>query len=352
MTERNRKWTVAILATCLSVFYLKISAAQAVVLKTRHKFVPARHLKAQKPAAVDSDQEAETQEPAPGRARQGMSLSPEGLARQISARSAIILDAKTMNVLFAQDPDEARQPASTIKVLTGLIAIDSLRDGEPVPVSPRAAQMPASKVYLRAGKTYPADDLVNAVLLASANDASVALAEKVAGSEPLFAKLMTAKAANLGASNTVCKTANGLTAPGQHSTARDLAMIFNRAMENRDFADKMARQKIQTRDGRFVYSHNKALWRVEGTQGGKTGYTVAARKTYVGKFKREEGEIVVAMMGSERMWIDLARLVEYGFAKKRILASATAQADIPFGLAARFPEATPSRLEALSLSLN
>lgn len=238
------------------------------------------------------------------------------LQRKISAKSAIVMDAASGEVVYARSPDMPWQPASTIKILTGLISIDSLSGREMVKVSKNAARMPRSKVYLSPGKKYPASDLINQVLLASANDASVALAEQIAGSEEVFAKLMTAKARSLGASNTICKTSSGLTQRGQQSTARDLALIFNRAMENEQFADMMAKRQIKNKNGSMVYSHNKALWRIDGTIGGKTGYTNAARQTYVGKFKRGETELVVAFLGSETMWDDAKRLVEYGFAKK------------------------------------
>ena len=113
-------------------------------------------------------------------------LSEEELRRRLSSRSVILMDGMTGQVIYEQLPDLPAQPASTIKVLTGLIAIQSLRDGDLVPVSRRAANMPRSKVYLQRSKSYQADDLINAVLLSSANDASVALAEKIAGSEKVF----------------------------------------------------------------------------------------------------------------------------------------------------------------------
>lgn len=244
------------------------------------------------------------------------------LSQHISARSAMIMDAVSGEAIYAQAPDSPAQPASTIKVLTGVISLDALRKNELVEVSPRAAMMPKSKVYLNAGKKYPANDLINAVLLASANDASVALAEKIGGSEEVFARLMTAKARSFGATNTVCKTANGLTASGQYTTAHDLAKIFNNAMRNNEFASKMAVTEVENTDGKIIRSHNRALWQVDGAEGGKTGYTEVARKTYVGKFKRDNDEIVVALMGSDNLWGDVKKLVEYGFIKKRELKMA------------------------------
>ncbi|MDD5759159.1 MAG: serine hydrolase [Desulfobulbaceae bacterium] len=239
------------------------------------------------------------------------------LSRRITARSAMVMDARSGEEIYAQAANSPAQPASTIKVLTGVISLNSLRKNELVPVSQHAARMPKSKIYLSVGRKYPADDLINAVLLASANDASVALAEKIGGSEEGFARLMTAKARSFGATNTVCKTANGLTASGQYTTAHDLAKIFNHAMQNDEFASKMAVTEVENTDGKIIKSHNRALWQVDGAEGGKTGYTDAARKTYVGKFKRNNDEIIVSLMGSENMWGDLKKLVEYGFSKKQ-----------------------------------
>lgn len=238
---------------------------------------------------------------------------------QITSKSVIILDARSGEPIFAKAADNPRQPASTIKVLTGLIAIKRLEENERVGVSSHAEAMPRSKVYLNSGQSYKANDLINAVLLESANDASVALAEKIAGSEPAFANLMTLHARLWGAENTICRTASGLTADGQQTTARDLAQIFRHAMQDRDFAERMRMTKTVTSDGKLLKNHNKALWQMDGAMGGKTGYTSSARQTYVGQFKRGDDVLVVAIMGSSTMWSDIRRLVDYGFQKKEQL---------------------------------
>lgn len=253
-------------------------------------------------------------------AHYALSSATKTIDKQLSARSAIIIDAQSEETLFARNPDTPRQPASTIKVLTAMIALKSLDGEDSVPISKKAARQPSSKIYLDQRKKYLVDDLINAVLLASANDASVALAEKIAGSEKSFAKMMTLRAKLWGAPKTVCKTATGLTARGQTSTSRDLATIFKHAMEDKEFADRMKRTKAKTTEGKLLRNHNKALWRVEGAEGGKTGYTNAARQTYVGKFKRGKDEIIIAIMGSERMWSDVKQLVEFGFSKKQVIA--------------------------------
>ncbi|MCL1981169.1 MAG: serine hydrolase [Proteobacteria bacterium] len=241
----------------------------------------------------------------------------QGFEKQISARSAIIMDANTGGELFAKYPDNPRQPASTIKIVTAMIALKSLKDNDVVEVSSHAASMPSSKVFLETSKQYQVNDLINAVLLASANDASVALAEKVSGSEENFANLMTLSARLWGARNTVCRTASGLTALGQQSTSRDLATLFRYAMQHDEFARRMREKTITTSYGKVLRNHNKALWRVDGALGGKTGYTVAARQTYVGQFSRDNQTIVVALMGSETIWADVGKLVEYGFKKQK-----------------------------------
>jgi len=282
--------------SCLGVFATPAVARgvkhRPVLLNTRHKFAPSA------PSARPERQDVRTDAQMRGR---------------LSSRSAILMDAKTGEVIYQHSPDLPGQPASTIKVVTGLIAIQALNDPEMIPVSRHAASMPRSKVYLKPGKTYRANDLINAVLLSSANDASVALAEKIAGSESLFARLMTKKAKAWGATNTVCKTASGLTARGQHTTARDLAVLFNRAMQNDEFARRVKQNTVRTDFGQVLKNHNRALWQITGAEGGKTGFTNAARQTYVGKFKRGNDELVLAIMGSVTMWKDIKNLVGYGF---------------------------------------
>ncbi len=246
----------------------------------------------------------------------------KSIRKKISSKSAIIIDAETSGILFSILPDKQRQPASTIKILTGMIAIKSLKNTELISVSKKASQMPRSKVYLDTRKKYKANDLINAVLLASANDASVAIAEKIAGSEKEFAEMMTLRAKIWGAKNTICKTATGLTKHGQKSTARDLALIFRHAMLDKEFVKRMNRSKIRTSYGKTLRNHNRALKSVKGAIAGKTGYTDVARQTYVGQFSRAGESIIVAIMGSETMWQDIKQLVDYGFQRKHNLQAA------------------------------
>ncbi|ADH86370.1 D-alanyl-D-alanine carboxypeptidase family protein [Desulfurivibrio alkaliphilus] len=255
--------------------------------------------------------------PPGGGGRAGLNRDAALLEQRITARSAVVVDPTTGRLLFALNPDQPRQPASTIKIVTALIAMQSLRDQELVSTSARAARMPRSKIYLQAGRSYRAGDLINATLLSSANDASVALAERIAGSEAAFARLMTSKARAMGATNTVIHNSNGLTARGQQSTARDLAIILHRSMQNPEFARRLGTTSASTNFGQTLRTNNRALWQINGAEGGKTGFTRAARQTYVGKFKRGNQELIVALMGSDTMWEDVGQLVEYGFRQLR-----------------------------------
>ena len=302
------------------------------ILTTGHKFTPAKKsfstvrqqiISSYEPAADNTPVLLNRSDKTKRRPVYVAKFSDNSFRKKLSARSAIIIDAKTGKEIYSHNPDVPRQPASTIKVLTGLIAMDYLKNNSLIPVSSWAASMPRSKIYLDKNKSYYANDLINAVLLASANDASVALAEKIAGSESGFAKMMTMKANELGASKTICKTASGLTAKGQQTTARDLATIFRKAMQNQEFNDRIKRLKTKTSYGKTLRSHNKAMWQISGSMGGKTGYTWAAKQTYVGKFSRDGEEILVAILSSRNMWKDIARLVDYGFSKQRQLQLAS-----------------------------
>jgi D-alanyl-D-alanine carboxypeptidase (penicillin-binding protein 5/6) len=318
------------------------TAKKADTRNTTHRPPPTKTIKAAKTAKTAKPQVAggkkpsksshritRKQKPSPSKASRNASRavppsampmaqsSTADIGKQISARSAMVMDADNGETIFAKMADNPRQPASTIKIITGLIALESLSSGDHIEVSQHAAAMPSSKIFLEPTKDYRADDLINAVLLASANDASVALAEKIAGSEEKFAHLMTLSARMWGAKNTICRTASGLTAVGQQSTARDLANLFRYAMQHDEFARRMREKSIRTSYGKSLRNHNKALWRIDGALGGKTGYTLAARQTYVGQFSRDGQTIVVAIMGSESMWTDLGKLVDYGFKKQK-----------------------------------
>jgi len=258
-------------------------------------------------------------------------FSPE---EDLTARAFLLMDANTGSVLFQKEPDLRLPPASTTKILTALVALESGRKlNDLLTVSKTATRVPASKIYLRPGQSISIEHLLYSVMLSSANDASMVLAEGIAGSVEAFAQLMNQKARELGASNTHFTNPHGLTAPDHYSTARDLALIFRYAMKNEIF-QQIVRTKISSvrslspAKGRprvrlvSVRNHNRLLWNFDGAIGGKTGYTHAAQKCFVGAVERNGVTLIVALLGSRDLWGDTKRLLEHGFAHYDLLKAA------------------------------
>jgi D-alanyl-D-alanine carboxypeptidase (penicillin-binding protein 5/6) len=234
-----------------------------------------------------------------------------------SAAAALIMDAPTGAILYEKNAHVPLPMASTTKVMTGLLGVERLRPHEIVQVSAYAASMSASKLYLKPGELMRADDLLQAILLKSANDASAALAEKISGSEAAFAKLMTRRARELGARNTHFENASGLPSDDHYSTAYDLAVILRYAMQRPDFAEimQMKTASVESMTGRAwtVRNHNRLLWTFPGALGGKTGWTRASRHCYVGMVEHSGKTLIVSVLASSRLWTDVSELLLYGF---------------------------------------
>jgi D-alanyl-D-alanine carboxypeptidase (penicillin-binding protein 5/6) len=253
----------------------------------------------------------------------------------LSARALLLMDAKTGKILYQKNADTPLPPASTTKVLTAILTLESQkRSNDRLIVSKAATRVPASKLYLKPGQTVSIEDLLYGVLLASANDASVVLAEGIGGSVERFAEIMTKKAHNLGATNTRFSNPHGLTAADHYSTARDLALIFRYAMKNPTFRQivhtkissvkSLSPGKKSTRARLIsVRNHNRLLWNYDGAIGGKTGYTFAAQKCYVGAVERNGVTLIVSLLGSRDLWGDTKRLLEYGFDNYQALNTLT-----------------------------
>ena len=222
------------------------------------------------------------------------------------------MDAATGKILFQKEPDLRLPPASTTKVMTAILALESGRKlSERLTVSKEATRVPASKLYLRPGQSMPIEELLYGIMLASANDASVVLAEGIGGSVERFTDLMTKKAHSLGATNTHFTNPHGLTAPDHYSTARDLATIFRYAMKIPLFREivqtkfssvnslAVVKKKVVPRRI-SVRNHNRLLWDFEGALGGKTGYTNAAQSCFVGAVQRNGATLIVAILGAHQ----------------------------------------------------
>lgn len=237
---------------------------------------------------------------------------------RITGKSAIIVDAHTGSVLWSENPDEELPPASTTKVMTAILALESGHLGDHVEASPEACMVAPSKVNLRPGQRLLLEDLVYAILLNSANDAAIAIAEHLASSEEAFGEKMTARAHVLGATRTHFVNPHGLTQDGHYSTARDLATMFRYALAVPKFREIIGTKSVvvgvENSTRRIaLHSHNRLLDSYRIPVIGKTGFTVAAKKCFVGAGRYADREIIVAVMGSRDLWGDTRRLLEFGF---------------------------------------
>lgn len=240
------------------------------------------------------------------------------------AQTWIVADLDTGQVLAGRDQNVTHPPASTIKVLLALVALDELDLNSTVVADEADTHVECNCVGVKAGHTYTARQLLDGLLLVSGNDAANTLAQMLGGQDAAVAK-MNAKAAALGAMNTHAATPSGLDGPGGSgwSTAHDLAVIFRTAMANPVFAHITAEPSAMFpgEDGEHpIVNQDELLQRYPGAVGGKTGYTNAARKTFVGAAARNGRRLVIAMMyglvkeGGPTYWDQAGSLFDWGFA--------------------------------------
>ena len=234
----------------------------------------------------------------------------------ISARAALLMDMKSGQKIYAKDIGRKILPASTTKVLTAILVLEKLDLDAYVAISPKAAAVLPSKIYAEVGDKYRVRDLLYAALLNSANDAAIALAEAVAGSEDKFVVLMNQRAAQIGAHTTLFANAHGLPDDNpQYSTAYDMAIILREAMKKPFFREAMESKfkKIVSQNGKIslLRSHNKCLFKGwKQNVYGKTGYTNAARACFVGYVTKGENMFIVAVFGCSERWDDIKAIVE------------------------------------------
>jgi D-alanyl-D-alanine carboxypeptidase (penicillin-binding protein 5/6) len=241
-----------------------------------------------------------------------------GEPANITARAAVIMDAESGTVLWERNPQLELPPASTTKVMTAILALESGNLGRSFPASAEACRVSPSKVNLQTGQRLSLEDLVYAILLNSANDASIVIAESLAGSVPAFADRMTARARQLGAFHTRFQNPHGLTADDHYSTAQDLATIFRHALTVPRFRAILGTKSVTVsveNSSRLIalHSHNRLLEGYRVPVIGKTGYTVPAKKCFVGAGVFDGRELIVAVLGSSDLWGDTKRLFEFGF---------------------------------------
>lgn len=251
---------------------------------------------------------------------------------KVRAKGLLLIDLGQGRVLHESNASARLAPASLTKVMTALIALE---EGDPhavVTISRHAALATGHRLRLRTGQRFPLRDLVDAMLVTSANDACRAVAEAIAGTEKAFVDRMNRYAEAMGLADTHFANACGFDAPGHYSTAQDLARLTTAALARPAFADavRLREGRLTTIDGRRTYrfhTTNHLMATFDGMVGVKTGFTRGAGRCLIARAVREHGDVLLVMLNAPRRWGDAAALLTRAF--DTLAASARNETDDP-----------------------
>lgn len=235
-----------------------------------------------------------------------------------SAASAIVIDAQHGTVLLSHQAEMERPMASTTKVMTALLALEECDLTELVTAGHNAFGVPGTSIYLSEGEILTMEDMLYGLMLASGNDAAVAIAEHIDGSVAVFCERMTARARELGCEHTVFLTPHGLPQDGHYTTAHDLALIAREAMKNETFRQIVSTTRAtipwEGREyDRILNNKNKLLTTYPGATGIKTGYTRAAGRCLVSSAQRDGMELICVVLNCADWFDESARLLDAAF---------------------------------------
>lgn len=236
----------------------------------------------------------------------------------LSAVSAVLIEAETGTVLYQKNAGERRAMASTTKIMTALLTIEAGDLDREFTVDPLAIRVEGTSMGLQEGDRVSRRDLLYGILLPSGNDAANAAAVSVSGSIPEFVKLMNSKAQELGLSDTHFVTPSGLDADGHYTTALDLARLTAYAMKEETFCEIVACRSAEVEFGnppykRTLYNSNKMLARYDGAIGVKTGFTDNARRCLVSAAERDGVTLIAVTLNAGDDWNDHTKMLDYGF---------------------------------------
>ncbi len=235
----------------------------------------------------------------------------------VSAEKWILVDGATGRVLSEQNADSRSLIASTTKIMTALVICEQCNVLDRMRVPKEAVGIEGSSMYLKEGEVLTLQDLLYGLMLSSGNDAAVALAIYCGGTVEGFAGLMNDRARSLGMTGTHFVNPNGLDAPDHYSTARDLGILAAYAMENPIFRKTVSTKTVRIGE-RTLQNHNKLLWRVEGADGVKTGYTQAAGRILVSSATRQGRRLIAVTINDRNDWEDHASMLEAGFGNYQV----------------------------------
>ena len=232
----------------------------------------------------------------------------------VSAQKAVMVDAQTGRVLFEKDANSRSLIASTTKIMTALIVCQQCNVLDRMKIPQEAVGIEGSSMYLQADEVLTIQDLLYGLMLHSGNDAAVALAIYCGGTMEGFVQLMNDKARQLGLTGTHFENPHGLDSPNHYSTARDLAVLASYAMKDPIFRQTVSTKAVRVGQ-RSLQNHNKLLWRVEGADGVKTGFTKAAGRILVSSATRDGRRLICVTINDGNDWVDHATLLESGFSR-------------------------------------
>lgn len=262
---------------------------------------------------------AETPKPAAAAAAPISSFSPT--APDLKVKGYVLLSADSGQVLAAKNPDEKLEPASLTKMMTLYVASGAIKAGKitldtPITISENAWRTGGSRMFVKLGTQVPVKDLLQGIIVASGNDACVALAEQIAGTEASFAELMNQTAKQLGMKNSHFLDSTGLPNADHYSSARDLATLARALIHDHPEHYDWYKQKWFTYNNIKQPNRNRLLWRDESVDGLKTGHTDGAGYCLVASAKRKDTRLIAAVLGSasesERA-NDTEALLNFGF---------------------------------------
>lgn len=242
----------------------------------------------------------------------------------VSAQTGIVMEAASGRVIWERRADEPMLIASTTKIMTALVVLEHCDMDEVVTVDPAWTGIEGSSMYLAPGQELTVRELLYGLMLASGNDAAVALACVTAGSVEAFADIMNEKAQALGCANTHFANANGLDDPEHYASARDMALITREALGHEEFCRIVSTTSKKVGDSTFV-NHNRLLRQCEGVFGVKTGYTMAAGRTLVTACERQGLTLICVTLSDPDDWDDHDALYAWAYgqyARDDVLAGA------------------------------
>ncbi len=240
----------------------------------------------------------------------------------LSAQSAVLLEADSGAVIYEKNAHTRLPMASTTKIMTALVALELSKPDTVICIDGRAVGTEGSSIYLCEGEKLTLEELLYALMLESANDAAVAIAIGISGSEEAFVDEMNRKATSLGLSDTHFANPHGLDAEAHYTTANELALIARTALQNPLFRTIVSTRKTtiphQDTDAvRLLVNHNKMLRQYDGCIGVKTGYTQKSGRCLVSAAERDGVTVIAVTIDSPDDWNDHTKLLDYGFANYR-----------------------------------